>query len=327
MQFDSAPKSVVIFGETLIDVFDDKHIVGGAPFNVARNLATFGVAPLMISRVGQDSAAQLIIDDMQHFGMSQIGLQTDVARPTGLVQVKQTATGHTFEIVAKQAYDFIDAAAAQVAIDTHFHAHAPHIFYFGTLALREPAARHSLFELVNNTPATIYLDLNLRAGQFELETINNVLKLADILKVNDEELAYLITHFFPHDSDFASAICNGTASAVDTQTILQKVITQFNLRAVIVTLGARGFAYFDATHGLISGTTTPLSKEQIVDTVGCGDAFSAVFLAGLCADWPIQTTLQRAAEFASAVCTIQGAVSPDPAFYQQWQHNWKLSHA
>ncbi|HEY4080158.1 MAG TPA: hypothetical protein VGM81_05635 [Burkholderiaceae bacterium] len=35
----SEPASIAVLGEALIDVFPDAQVVGGAPFNVARNLA------------------------------------------------------------------------------------------------------------------------------------------------------------------------------------------------------------------------------------------------------------------------------------------------
>ncbi len=42
----------------------------------------------------------------------------------------------------------------------------------------------------------------------------------------------------------------------------------------------------------------------MVDTVGAGDAFSAVFILGLSKGWSTALTLERALEFAAAVCTV-----------------------
>ncbi|HEX8955049.1 MAG TPA: PfkB family carbohydrate kinase, partial [Burkholderiaceae bacterium] len=46
---------VVIFGEMLVDVFGDSVVPGGAPFNVARHLAAFGIDVCLISRIGADA--------------------------------------------------------------------------------------------------------------------------------------------------------------------------------------------------------------------------------------------------------------------------------
>ena len=46
----------LIYGEILFDIFPgDKKVLGGAPFNVAWHLQGFGLAPLFMSRIGEDA--------------------------------------------------------------------------------------------------------------------------------------------------------------------------------------------------------------------------------------------------------------------------------
>lgn len=47
--------NVVLFGEVLADIFPDKSVLGGAPFNVARHLEAFGQSPILITRLGNDA--------------------------------------------------------------------------------------------------------------------------------------------------------------------------------------------------------------------------------------------------------------------------------
>jgi fructokinase len=63
----------------------------------------------------------------------------------------------------------------------------------------------------------------------------------------------------------------------------------------------------------------------MVDTVGAGDAFSAVYLYGGAQGWPLETTLARANAFAGAICGIAGAVPQDTAFYQPWLARWNAA--
>ena len=74
---------VLVFGEALVDEFPEQNIIGGAPFNVARTLAHFGCAPLLISRIGSDENGTAIRNEMQASGLSQNGVQLDPANEQG----------------------------------------------------------------------------------------------------------------------------------------------------------------------------------------------------------------------------------------------------
>lgn len=74
-------QSVIIFGEVLFDCFPDGNVIlGGAPFNVAWNLQAFGLSPLFISRIGDDSYGITIKEAMQNWGMDLRGLQLDLEK-------------------------------------------------------------------------------------------------------------------------------------------------------------------------------------------------------------------------------------------------------
>jgi fructokinase len=61
----------------------------------------------------------------------------------------------------------------------------------------------------------------------------------------------------------------------------------------------------------------------VIDTVGAGDAFSAIFLLGRARGWPLDVTLARANEFAGAICAVPGAVPRDLNFYDKWVGRWR----
>lgn len=314
-------KPIIIFGETLIDDFPDQPVVGGAPFNVARSLGYFDCAPLMISRVGNDATAQLIRADMQRFKLSATGLQTDPHYPTGRVKVTQDDSTdkarHHFEILDEQAYDYIDSQTAITVMQQTIPAHDQGIFYFGTLAQRNPVSRAALYGLLQETRAIKYLDLNLRALQYSLATIEQSLQFADILKVNEEELQILAEIYL----DKPKAENEALLDDIDIQTHATALISLFKLQAIITTLGERGYAYLDET-GQYLRSTSEAVKVEVVDTVGGGDAFSAIFILGMQRGWPLHISLQRAHQFAAAICGVRGAVASDAGFYEQWQGRW-----
>lgn len=53
--------AVVLFGEVLADMFPDKNVLGGAPFNVARHLRAFGQNPVIITHLGCDDLGDKVL--------------------------------------------------------------------------------------------------------------------------------------------------------------------------------------------------------------------------------------------------------------------------
>lgn len=310
----AATPTAVVFGEALVDEFPTEQVVGGAPFNVARHLAAFMAPALMISRIGRDRNGAAVRAEFERFAMRDCGLQTDPMEETGRVVVERNGQGHSFHILPRQAYDFIDpdAAAAGVAdVDAG-------IVYFGTLAQREPGSRAALQAVLAATSAKRYLDLNLRNGQYEEGTVTRSLEAADIVKVNEEELQALFQWYFQIGPSEAPL------STEEVHAACRALMDRFGLETLIVTLGHRGSVVFLQDGGLIANRDNP-APPFVIDTVGAGDAFSAIFLLGRVRGWPLELTLARANEFAGAICAVTGAVPRDMNFYDKWVGRWRDS--
>lgn len=150
---------VVLFGEILADIFPDRSVLGGAPFNVARHLKAFGRNPVLLTRVGDDELGRNVLDTMKRSGMAAGGVQSDKIHPTGQVKVHLENSDHRFEILPAQAYDFINSAVARMVRLPL----TPALVYFGTLAQRHDISRRALATLLRSTAAAKFLDINLRA--------------------------------------------------------------------------------------------------------------------------------------------------------------------
>lgn len=94
---------------------------------------------------------------------------------------------------------------------------------------------------------------------------------------------------------------------------------EFSLEQLILTRGEQG-ALVRTRNGEIH-SVAPSQAEQPIDTVGAGDAFSAVYLRGLQIGLPISTILDQAQQFASRVIRLRGATTTDRSFYQQTVEN------
>ncbi len=287
----------VIFGEVLFDSFPDgREVLGGAPFNVARHLQGFELDPLFISRVGDDQRGERVREAMAEWGMDTSGLQRDMRYPTGSVRIAMQGTQHTFDILPKQAYDFIDADLALPLLQQN----AVSLLYFGSLIEREPVSRHTLQKL-RTLPVPLFSDVNLRAPWWHPERMVSLLHGVNWVKLNDEELAAL-----------------GYAGEVESAA--QRMREEFALQLLVVTRGKDG-ALFVTADRVLHGE--PVAVRQLVDTVGAGDAFSAVVLLGMMRNWPMGKTLGHALEFAAHLCEVRGAVLADNLFYQTYLAEWR----
>jgi fructokinase len=305
--------ATVVFGEALVDDYTSEQVVGGAPFNVARNLAAFMAPQLMITRIGSDRNGAVVRAEFERFAMPEGGLQLDPMEETGRVMVERGPKGHRFVILPSQAYDYVDPELALAALGLV----DPAVIYFGTLAQRSERSRDALYRLLDACSATRFLDLNLRDGQADEACVTRSLQAADIVKVNEEELQALFAWYFQIDP--------GTPLEIEeVRAACRALLQRFSLAALIVTLGHRGSVYFGADGELIVNRDNP-APPYVIDTVGAGDAFSAIFLLGRARGWPLAQTLARANEFAGAVCAITGAVPRDIGFYDKWMARWRAA--
>jgi fructokinase len=239
--------------------------------------------------------------------MDTRGIQRDPALPTGTATVHRQGRQHRFEIGSDQAWDRIDATEAAQAVRSA----RPAIVYFGTLAQRSAASRAAIRAALEATPATRFLDLNLRDGPDNRSLAAESLAYAKLVKVNDEELDRLLAWFAP----------GAGATPLAQHDAVRALMRSFDLERLVVTRGAAGWSCFSAGEaGVLEGRSRP---ARVRDTVGAGDAFASLLLLGEARRWPLSLTLQRAGEFAAAVCTIQGAFDASAGIYDAARASWQ----
>ncbi len=283
----------LLFGEVLFDSFPDgARVLGGAPFNVAWHLQALGLAPWVVSRVGADGAGQEVLSAMGAWGLDPSGIQRDADRPTGQVKVLLTQGRPTFQILADQAYDAIAPPHELPEIA---------LLYHGSLALRQPTSRRTLVRLRERCRAPVLVDVNLRPPWWDPAALTPMLDAARWCKLSREELA-------------------AVADPGDPLAAARRLLRRHGLEAVFVTLGAAGAAAVTA-EGFED--LSPAPTADLVDTVGAGDAFAAILIAGLLQDWPLPRTLRRAQQLAATVCGLRGAVPRDRDFYRGVRASWE----
>ena len=286
----------LLFGEVLFDHFPDGHcVLGGAPFNVAWHLQGFGEQPLFIGRVGEDDMGWRVRDAMAEWGMDPSGLQTDPVYPTGQVTIEVVNGEPCYAIPADQAYDFIGIAELP---DLEQAA----LIYHGSLALRQTASCAALDAMMSRVNIPVFFDVNLRSPWWREADIRQWLGRADWAKLNQEEWTRLSSPGQP------------------LETVAGEFIETYTLQGLLLTRGEDGAEALTAGGGRYR--VRPAPAGEIIDTVGAGDAFTAVFLLGQLRGWDLAQTLLRAQEFASAIVGVCGATVTDSAFYRHFIDDW-----
>lgn len=293
----------VIIGEVLFDCFPDgTAVLGGAPFNVAWHLQGFGLSPLMISGVGNDDHGKMVLENMREWGMDTRGIQMDEQHPTGQVTVSLEAGQPSYDIRAEQAYDFIDADRVIEVLDNKDYS----LVYHGSLLIRTSRSREMLDKVLETTVLPTFVDVNLRAPWWQRDDVRQSLSQASWVKLNEDELLTIMEV----ESDSTTGLFK----------YAKEMLQQFGLQLLIVTQGDQGA--FCVTHDdMISGAPV---AANVLDTVGAGDAFASVSILGLTHGWSLATILERALEFAAAICERRGATTMDQVLYNKYIKEWSL---
>lgn len=288
----------LIFGEVLFDHFPDGHaVLGGAPFNVAWHLHAFGLRPLFVSRVGNDAQGEAVRWAMREWGMEDGWLQVDREHPTGRVEVSFNDGEPAYDIVDRAAYDFIDAGRLP-ALDDGW------LLYHGTLALRHADSAAALARLRQAHAGPVVVDINLRPPWWQRQATLDLVKGADWLKLNEDELAEMLPG------------CQGREEAVAELATLVR-------EQIVLTGGERGAEAISVADGSRL-SVAPEPADTVADTVGAGDAFCSVLIAGRLLGWPLAVTMERAQRFASAMVGVRGAICTERNFYRRFLDAWQL---
>ncbi len=276
---------IIGLGEILWDMLPTGKQLGGAPANFAYHVCRLGGNGWAVSAISDDELGREIKNTLSTKKLNTI--LEEVNEPTGTVQVTLNAAGvPTYDITEGVAWDHIPFTEriGNLAKETS-------AVCFGTLAQRSQESRATIHKFIESMPAgslKVY-DINLRQKYYDEKIISDSLRLADILKINDEELEIV-----------SRMLClTGTS-----EERCRAISREFNLKFVILTMGGDGSKVIleDRVH-----LSTP-GKINIVDTVGAGDSFTAAFMLAYLRGESIEKAHTLATEVSSYVCTKAGAM-------------------
>jgi len=126
-----------------------------------------------------------------------------------------------------------------------------------------------------------------------------ILQSCNLIKINKEELNKLKQFFQLDQSDTAA---------------VQQLIDIYNIDMVGLTKGANGAELFTKN----GSDKFKIELKKTVDTLGAGDAYSAIMCLGYLYNWEVGRINKTAVEFASEICAIDGAVPENDSFYRKY---------
>lgn len=284
------PLKIVGLGEVLWDVLPSGKKLGGAPANFAYHANALGAESRIISRVGHDQEGGEILLCLNQLGLGIDLIQIDPDAPTGTVSVELAADGQPQYVIHENvAWDRI--AAKKEAREAVAEANA---VCFGTLAQRSEKSRGAIHKLLSVGDALKILDVNLRQKFYSAEIIEQSLRAANVLKINDAELPVL-----------AELLCLGGDFREQTAELARR----YELRLVVYTRGSKGSLLYSGGNW----SEHPGIKTEVADTIGAGDSFTAAMTIGYLSGWDLDKINEQANRVAAFVASQPGGTPMLPA--------------
>jgi fructokinase len=297
----SGKNTIVGLGELLWDIFPDRKELGGAPANFAYMTSLLGDEGVVASRVGRDRLGNAAARRLARLGLSRDWLQMDTKNPTGAVHVTVAEDGQPkFQITEAVAWDHFEWTPGWQALAARASA-----VCFGSLAQRSSRSRETirLFLQTLRKDALKVFDVNLRQTFFSADILRESAKLADIMKVNHEELPQV-------------AQLLGYAAGAKEEPA-PWLLRTCGLKLVCVTEAANG-SILVAADGI---DRHPGFPTKVADTVGAGDAFTAALVHHYLRGASLEAMNEAANRMGSWVASRHGATpKPDVTFIKTIRH-------
>ncbi|WP_198954675.1 carbohydrate kinase [Kineosporia sp. R_H_3] len=296
---------VLVVGEALVDIVQradgsGADHPGGSPANVALGLARLGRDASLLTRIGTDAHGRAIREHLEASGVHLVDgtvVDAPTSTATALVDAQGVATYH---------FD-IDWRLDTVPDVTRYDA-----LHTGSIAAILQPGGDAVLRLVEQASGRVVVTYDPNARPTLMgdpvatrERMERIVALADVVKVSDEDLAWLAPGEDPVD---VAAAWQATGPGI-----------------VVVTRGGEGAVAVQAT-----GRVEVLAPRiDVVDTVGAGDSFMSALVdhldgAGLLgtgtraaiAAMPteqVEAMLRHAVRVAAVTCSRAGANPPTRA--------------
>lgn len=281
-------------GEILWDVLPEGKKLGGAPANFAYHVNGLGGTGIPVSRIGDDALGREALTQLVKHGLNIDAISIDPTHPTGTVDAQVDGDGvATYVFPDDVAWDFLSMDDNAMSLASKADA-----ICFGSLAQRSTPSREAIQSFLKAAPQALKVyDINLRQDFYSREIIETSLALADVLKINDDELAIV--------SDMFGLPAGERES-------LTALMQAHELKLAVLTRGSQGSLILS----LDDVSDLPGQPTDVVDTIGAGDSFTAAMTLAYLHGKSLDEINRYATQVAAYVCGQAGAMPVIPEQYK-----------
>ena len=255
--------NILVIGELLIDLISKEYVknlseaktfekhFGGSPANIAANLVSLGINPILLSRVGSDSLGKALVEKLKSQHMETKYIQFDPIYPTSVVLVSKS----------KSTPDFLPLRGADFHLELSENVEKliakVDLIHFSSWPIsREPSRSTvlSIISLAKKRNVKICFDPNYRKilwekGENGISFIKKMLKDIFLMKPSLDDAKCLLGDMAPEK--------------------YIQAFHQLGVKNVVLTLGKDGAL---VSNGKAIRKVPSLAKK-VVDSTGAGDAF------------------------------------------------------
>ncbi|MCI1900203.1 MAG: sugar kinase [Enterobacter sp.] len=265
--------------------------VAGAELNVATGLARLGLKVGWVSRIGDDSFGQFVLDSLKKEGIDASGVTIDGRYATGF-QLKSKVENGTDPIVE---YFRKGSAASHLSTEDFLPAYfrsARHLHLSGVAA----ALSSSSYEL---------LDLAATTMKAQGKTVSFDPNLRPVLWKSEAEMIEKLNHLaFQADWVLPGVKEGMMLTGEKSPESIADFYLNKGVKAVVLKTGADG-AWFKTSEGE-KGAVAAVKVENVVDTVGAGDGFAVGVISALLEGKTLHQAIARGNKIGSLAIQVQG---------------------
>lgn len=265
--------------------------VAGAELNVATGLARLGLKVGWVSRVGNDSFGQFVLDTLKKEGIDTAGVTLDGRYPTGF-QLKSKVTDGTDPTVE---YFRKGSAASHLSVEDFnpiWFTAARHLHLSGVAAAL-------------STSSYALLDHAAGAMKASGKTISFDPNLRPVLWKSEAEMVEKLNHLaFQADWVLPGLKEGFILTGEKTPEGIADFYLNKGVKAVILKTGADG-AWYKTADGE-QGAVAAVKVENVVDTVGAGDGFAVGVVSALLEGKTLHQAVTRGNVIGSLAIQVQG---------------------